>query len=87
MIEVCSKDYGDFSEKMAASVDNGKCLRWYKDNSELRKPIVRRASQYDEISNHLYDFSSTGWTQFNVLLKRMIMQHKRNTVSVTLLIV
>ncbi|XP_022179152.1 ATP-binding cassette sub-family G member 4-like [Myzus persicae] len=78
MIEVCSREYGDYSEKMSTAVDNGKCLRWFKDNSETRKPIVRRASQYDTVSNHLYDFSSTGWSQFNVLLRRMMIQHKRD---------
>lgn len=78
MIEVCSREYGDYSEKMATSVDNGKCLRWYKDNSETRKPIVRRASQYDTVSHHLYDFSSSGWSQFTVLLRRMVIQHKRD---------
>lgn len=82
VIEVCSKEYGDYSEKMAMAVENGKCLRWYKENSETRKPIVRRASQYDLVSNHLYDFSSTGWHQFNVLLRRMMLQHRRNSVSV-----
>lgn len=78
MIEVCSREYGDYSEKMSTAVDNGKCLRWFKDNSETRKPIVRRASQYDTVSKHLYDFSSTGWSQFNVLLRRMMIQHKRD---------
>jgi len=81
VIEVCSREYGDFSEKMATVMDNGKCLRWFKDNSETRKHIVRRASQYDEISNHLYDFSSSGWFQFNVLFMRMLKQQKRNYVS------
>lgn len=80
VIEVCSREYGDYSEKMSAAVDNGKCLRWFKDNSETRKPIVRRASQYDTVSNHLYDFSSSGWSQFNVLLRRMMIQHKRDYV-------
>lgn len=80
VIEVCSREYGDYSEKMSTAVDNGKCLRWFKDNSETRKPIVRRASQYDTVSNHLYDFSSTGWSQFNVLLRRMMIQHKRDYV-------
>ncbi|KAL5244262.1 hypothetical protein ACI65C_011672 [Semiaphis heraclei] len=78
MIEVCSREYGDYSEKMSTAVDNGKCLRWFKDNSETRKPIIRRASQYDKVSNHLYDFSSSGWSQFNVLLRRMMIQHKRD---------
>jgi len=81
VIEVCSREYGDYSEKMSTAVENGKCLRWFKDNSETRKPIVRRASQYDTVSNHLYDFSSTGWSQFNVLLRRMMIQHKRDSVS------
>lgn len=81
VIEVCSREYGDYSEKMATSVDNGKCLRWYKDKSETRKPIVRKASQYDTVSHHLYDFSSSGWSQFNVLLRRILIQHKRNYVS------
>uniref|UniRef100_A0A2S2QQM8 ATP-binding cassette sub-family G member 4 n=1 Tax=Sipha flava TaxID=143950 RepID=A0A2S2QQM8_9HEMI len=63
---------------MSSSVDNGKCLRWHKDNSETRKPIVRRASQYDTVSKHHYDFSSSGWSQFKVLLRRMAIQHKRN---------
>lgn len=80
VIEVCSRDYGDYSEKMASAVDNGKCLRWYEQNSESRKPIVRRASQYDIISNHLYDFSSSGWSQFKILLRRMLLQHKREYV-------
>lgn len=81
MIEVCSREYGDYSEKMATAVDNGKCLRWHKDSSEMKKPIVRRASQYDTVSNHLYDFSSSGWSQFTVLLRRMMIQHKRDSVS------
>lgn len=81
VIEVCSREYGDFSDKMVTAVDNGKCLRWCKDDTLTKKPFVRRASQYDTVSNHLYDFSSSGWSQFKVLLRRMIIQHKRDYVS------
>ncbi|XP_050422487.1 ATP-binding cassette subfamily G member 4-like [Adelges cooleyi] len=77
MIEVCSREYGDYTDKLTAAVDNGKCLRWYKDDSECRKPLVRRASQYDTVSKHLYDFSTSGTTQFKILLRRMAIQHKR----------
>ncbi|VVC33532.1 AAA+ ATPase domain,P-loop containing nucleoside triphosphate hydrolase,ABC transporter, conserved site,ABC [Cinara cedri] len=77
IIEVCSKEYGDYTDKLSTAVENGKCLRWSQNNS-IKKTIVRRASQYDVQSNHLYDFSSTGWAQFTTLLRRMVLQHKRD---------
>lgn len=79
VIEICSKEYGDYSDKLSTAADNGKCLRWCQDNTN-KKPIVRRASQYDIYSKNMYDFSSSGWSQFNVLLRRMMKQHKRDKV-------
>ncbi|XP_050541164.1 ATP-binding cassette subfamily G member 4-like isoform X2 [Daktulosphaira vitifoliae] len=78
MIEVCSKEYGDHLDKMTTAVENGKCLRWSRDKIENRKVFKRTASQYDTVSKKMYDFSASGMTQFCVLLRRMMIQNKRD---------
>ncbi|XP_050541167.1 ATP-binding cassette sub-family G member 4-like isoform X2 [Daktulosphaira vitifoliae] len=76
IIEVCSKEYGDYTNKMVKAVENGKCLRWCKDKNKVS--LKSRSMQFSYKQSHLYDFSTSGLTQFKVLFKRMMIQNKRD---------
>ncbi|CAH0387257.1 unnamed protein product [Bemisia tabaci] len=84
MIEVSSGEYGNFTEKLSKTVDNGRCFRWNQENqsSSIRRPLGRDdrgpRKTYESHSKHLYDFDSSSWSQFLILLNRMILQHRRN---------
>ncbi|XP_054261169.1 ATP-binding cassette subfamily G member 4-like [Macrosteles quadrilineatus] len=79
MIEVSSGEYGDHTERMMMAVDNGRCYRW---NQTLRvqdanvEEIKLSREELHQLK-HLYDFDSSGWLQFRILMYRTFLQHWR----------
>ncbi|XP_063222401.1 ATP-binding cassette subfamily G member 4-like [Bacillus rossius redtenbacheri] len=92
VIEVSSGEYGDHTEKMVAAVDNGRCYSWKGIAPSPPEPelpscsadIVSEGSETScselmDISNKTYNFDSSTWMQFRILVYRMMLQTWRNS--------
>jgi len=79
VIEVSSGEYGNHTDAMAAAVENGKILRWTRPGEGRTQPGPRD----NPIQSHkgAYNFSSSGFQQFSILFKRMMIQQWRDPVS------
>ncbi|CAH0714158.1 unnamed protein product, partial [Brenthis ino] len=79
IIEVSSGEYGSHTDRMVASIDNGRSQKWR--NYAVNK--VYEATEIEQLNTgvvekHNYKFESTPYYQFFVLLKRMVLQTVRN---------
>lgn len=79
-----SGEYGQHVDRMEAAVENGRCHRWRDyaledyapiDDLDIEQLNTGKAEEYDHI------YSSTGYQQFFILLRRMLLQSVRNRVS------
>lgn len=75
-----SGEYGNHTEAMSAAVENGKLVRWQLPGESRSQPTPRT----NPIQPHdgAYNFDSSGTAQFWILLKRMMLQQWRDTVSI-----
>lgn len=79
-MEVSSGEYGNYIDKMVAAVDNGKIYKWMNPNGDKSEPLP--TSRLTPIQNNKkdYNFDSSGWLQFRILFKRMLLQLLRDYV-------
>lgn len=84
MIEVSSGEYGNYVDRMVTAIDNGRCHRWSRTvaKTEESAPAAAAATEKAQTSNHdikhLYDFESSPWVQFRILVYRMMLQQWRD---------
>ncbi|EEB12071.1 ABC transporter, putative [Pediculus humanus corporis] len=78
IMEVSSGEYGNYIDKMVAAVDNGKIYKWMNPNGDKSEPLP--TSRLTPIQNNKkdYNFDSSGWLQFRILFKRMLLQLLRD---------
>ncbi|VVC91574.1 unnamed protein product [Leptidea sinapis] len=82
IIEVSSGEYGSHLDRMVAAVENGRCQRWRDyglemENSGCGELDIEQLNS-GVISSHTYEYESSGYEQFSVLVKRMALQTFRN---------
>lgn len=67
---------------MVQGVENGRCQRWRTYAIEELQHGEEEIEQLNNgvIEKHNYHYESTGYQQFKVLARRMVLQTFRNTV-------
>lgn len=78
MVEAASGEYGNHTERMSAAVDNGRCYRWCKDPRTLQHQSSRTDIVHTSPGAN-YDFSSSSFMQFRILVYRMLLQIWRDS--------
>lgn len=92
VIEVSSGDYGDHMDRMVAEIENGRSTNYCKkvrsiaedvivdtnDNAQIR--ALPYAPTTVERRKNSYNYESSNWNQFKILLFRMWLQMWRDTV-------
>ncbi|KAK6640213.1 hypothetical protein RUM44_011899 [Polyplax serrata] len=78
VIEVSSGEYGNHIDKMVAAIDNGKIYQWRHPNGDKNEPLPTARQTPIQTSKKEYNFDSSGWLQFTILLKRMMLQIVRD---------
>ncbi|CAH4037664.1 unnamed protein product [Pieris brassicae] len=80
IIEVSSGEYGSHVDKMVQGVENGRCQRWKSYAIEEYQYGEEEIEQLNTevIEKHNYHYESTGYQQFKVLARRMVLQTFRN---------
>ncbi|XP_045494649.1 ATP-binding cassette sub-family G member 1-like [Colias croceus] len=80
IIEVSSGEYGPHVEQMVSSVENGRCQKWRNyaiEDAPLQEVDIEQLNS-GVVAKHNYEYESTGYQQFQVLVKRMVLQTFRN---------
>nr|QIK02748.1 ATP-binding cassette sub-family G member 1-like protein [Nilaparvata lugens] len=80
MVEVSSGEYGDYLERMTNAIENGRCYKW---NQNKVTDVRYQANEEEEnlVStdlHHMYNFESSAWLQFRILISRMSLQGRRD---------
>ncbi|XP_065221841.1 ATP-binding cassette subfamily G member 4-like isoform X2 [Planococcus citri] len=85
VIEVVNREYGDHNESMVKAIENGRLYRWNDvvschKSANYNKDNLKPSTEFlnDNLSKHEYDFKCSGWLQFNILLRRMLLQTWRD---------
>nr|ASS36029.1 ABCG1 [Samia ricini] len=79
ILDVSSGEYGPHAERMVAVIENGRCHRWrdYALEANYEEMEIEQLNT-GGVEKHNYKHGSTPCQQFNILLKRMILQTIRN---------
>ncbi|XP_039285329.1 LOW QUALITY PROTEIN: ATP-binding cassette sub-family G member 1 [Nilaparvata lugens] len=80
VVEVSSGEYGDYLERMTNAIENGRCYKW---NQNKVTDVRYQANEEEEnlVStdlHHMYNFESSAWLQFRILISRMSLQGRRD---------
>lgn len=80
MIEVSSGEYGNYIDRMATAIDNGRCHRWNRTVAKIEEPaaVTMNTACNNHDIKHLYSFECSPLVQFQVLVYRMMLQQWRD---------
>ncbi|XP_075225271.1 ATP-binding cassette sub-family G member 4-like isoform X2 [Lycorma delicatula] len=83
MIDVSSGEYGDYIERMTLAIDNGRCHKWSPNAIKANETKSQESTNEEESglliqTKHMFDFESSPWLQFQILMYRMTLQCRRD---------
>ncbi|XP_068085349.1 ATP-binding cassette sub-family G member 4 isoform X2 [Anabrus simplex] len=89
IIEVSSGEYGDHIEKMVGAMENGVNYRWRLHPLEHEEMLQESENVKDctpplQGKSDQYDFDSSSWMQFRILVYRTLLQSWRDTNNLIL---